>query len=74
MPEKKPTAREQMRIDRERAQARSEAKFEALTENYPLGHEARREAFVRVESEKMVKELEQRQLEVTPESDRRKRR
>jgi len=73
MPDRKPTPSEQLDIDRAAAAARSEAKFYALTENYPTGHESRRDSFVRTESKKTAKELEKRQIDVIPDSDRRRR-
>lgn len=67
-------ARDRLRRDREAAAAACEARFEALTDSYPLGHAARRRAFVRDESEKLAREVEQAQLQATPEADRRGRR
>ena len=69
MPDRKPTAKEQLAIDRELARARSEARFEEMTQFYPPAHMAGRDSFVRRESEKMVKELKDRQLQVIPEAD-----
>ena len=72
--EGKPTPREQLAIDRELAQAKSDASFEQLMDSYPPGHEIRRETFIRQESEKLEIELEKKQLQAIPEPDRRDRR
>ncbi len=67
---KQARTREELRAAREAAQARSEAKFEELVDDYPIGHRAGRDRFVRLESEKMVKEIEDRQMQVIPEADK----
>ena len=71
MPEREPTSRQRLIIDRELAAARADTSFEVLVNDYPTGHRAARDRFVRVESEKMGKELEKRHLDAIPDVDRR---
>lgn len=66
------TTRDELAADRERARARSEAKFEELLPFYPEGHAVGRDTFVRRESEKVEKDIEKRHLDAIPEADRRR--
>ena len=74
MPGREPTPRERLTIDRELARARSDAKFEELLPGYPTGHVVDRDRFIRVESEKVAKEIEERHLDAIPQADRMDRR
>lgn len=66
------STRGELAADRDLARARSEAGFEALLPSYPEGHTAGRAGFVRIESEKVGKDVEKRYLDVIPEADRRR--
>lgn len=70
MSEQEPTPRQQLAIDRELARARSDARFEELVSSYPPSHQAGRDRFIRVESEKTEKDVRDRQLQAIPEADR----
>lgn len=67
---RKPTAREQLAIDRARAEAASEARFAEARLGYPASVNSARETYVRRESEKAVKEIQDRQLQAVPDADR----
>ena len=71
MPDGEMTARQRMLLEREAARVRSDAGFEALVDGYPAGHCANRDRFIRVESEKMEKDIEKRHLDAIPDADRR---
>lgn len=68
-----PSERDKLRADRERAAAACDAHFDSMIDGYAIGHRARREAFVRREVDKAVKDVEERQLQAIPEADRRRR-
>lgn len=65
-----PTTREELRAAREAAWQKVADRWEAATDSYPIGHAVRRDAFVRRESEKAAKEIEDRQLQVIPDADK----
>ena len=69
-----PTPRQRLAIDREAARARSEAGFEALVDDYPVGHRSGRDSFVRTEAQKVEKDIDKRYMDAIPEVDRRDRR
>jgi hypothetical protein len=71
--ERKLTDTEKMLRDRERAEARCDQHFEELVESYPAGHRSARDTFIRRESEKITKEVENRQLDATPDPEGRRR-
>ena len=71
MPDDDLTPRDRLRRDRERAAAECDQHFADMTDGYALGHATRREAFVRREQDKGVKEIEERQLQAIPAADRR---
>lgn len=67
------TDTEKMLRDQAFAQARCDAHFEELVDGYPMGHQAARERFIRLESEKITKEVENRQIDATPDPEGRRR-
>lgn len=71
MPDEGVTAHQRMLLEREAARAKSEARFEALVDDYPMGHRADRDRFIRVESEKLERDIEKRHLDAVPLADRR---
>lgn len=71
MPDEEMTARQRMLLEREAAQVRCDARFEALVDDYPAGHRADRDRFIRVESERVEKDIEKRHLDAIPQADRR---
>ena len=73
MADGEPTPRQKLTVDREAARALSEAKFEAMIDNYPTGHRTGRDRFVRTEAERLEKDIEKRHLDAIPNTDRRNR-
>jgi len=66
--------RQQLAIDRRRAEATCDAHFDTMRDGYPDRLNAGRDTFVRREADKAAKDIEERQLQQIPEADRADRR